>query len=552
MVCNAQACADLINNVVTDGPSFGSAGVPFGGSLTVTWRSDVAQVARVSILLTRDAPSSTTGTAFSTWDEPIYLAMGITNTNSWTWANAGVGMKPALKAGSGYRIIVWASKTVRGQTDQSFSIADACDTVQCGMNGKCSAGVCTCTGGWSGDRCAIGPCDAANCDPTHSTCSNSAFTLRAGSDIQAVCPCVGGYTGAQCRTPPACAQLTCVNGGDLVNVQLGANTCTGSCACRGDWTGANCQTCGLKCRNGGVANADCTACTSCPKGTYGDRCQWNFYKLTFQFVTDITPWFGVEGEAAAAARARFELTVSDDILVALRVATKFSVLVEVDEIKPINEAGVAKVLVTVRFSVEDGTSSSTVTGRRLLSTAELQSVYTAFAPQLSDSGAPLWQGQVTSKADPQWAVQGSDPSGMAVLSPTVPPRDCSVEDCSTTTPPLVPVNGDGSSDESLADKVLHTPLYLGLAIGAAAVALVLLIVLVVFTVRRCCRPSADSNTALKRLASTHTTSEHEGPSAFGGFETGGSGGFDARGRNDTEMMIVANPALKLSDEWNRI
>jgi hypothetical protein len=305
-----------------------------------------------------------------------------------------------------------------------------------------------------------------------------------------------------------------------------------------------------------VANADCTACTSCPKGTYGDRCQWNFYKLTFQFVTDVTSWFGVEGEVAQTARARWEAALNSDILVALRVATKFSVLVEVDEIKPINEAGVAKVLVTVRFSVEDGASSSALSGRRLLSTAELQSVYTAFAPQLSDSGAPLWQGQVTSKADPLWAVQGSDPSGMAVLSPTVPPRDCSVEDCSTTTPALVQVNGDASGEESISDKVLHTPLYLGLAIAAALVAAVLLVVLVVFTVRRC-RSSQDSNTALKRLASASThmmgpSDSVSSPSAFGTYGQTNDGAHH-RQRGDTELMIVANPALQAtSDEWNRI
>jgi len=518
--CSARTAP--ISNVQTSGAEYGVSGVPVGNPLRVTWQSDPLLIPTVSVVLTRE------GAAGVGWPVGVYLAAGIPNTNSWTWAAVGAGMSPPLEAGAGYRIRVWYTKELQAPAAEAFSVADACSYVSCGLYGSCRAGQCMCRGGWSGDRCQTGPCEAAQCDATHSTCSNDAAVLQAGSATLAVCPCRDGYSGAQCRTPPACAaqSQTCRNGGDMREVQVTADSCTGQCACQGNWTGALCQTCGLQCANGGVPAADCSGCTGCAKGAFGARCEFNYYQLQFQFLSDVSGWYGVAGSAAAASRARFEDAVRHDVLVALQQAAPTAqVDVLVEEVKPVND-GRAKALVTVKLMVKDGESAPSTAAivypqrRRLLSAAQLQDVYAAFAPQLIDSTAPLWQGQVTQQVDLSWSVLSSDPSGTQALGTQPAPRDCFAEDCSSA-----PANGSAGGSKGFLDTLKDSPLYLALAIIGLVVVLALLVVGTLFGVRRC-KAASTGNTDLKRLA----------------MDTGAGG---------TEM--VGNPALAAgTSSWNRI
>jgi len=307
-------------------------------------------------------------------------------------------------------------------------------------------------------------------------------------------------------------------------VEQVGTSCTGTCACRGNWTGSDCAKCGLNCRNGGMPNADCSECTGCAAGSYGSRCERNYFILAFRFNTNVSSWYGQTSGDAVNAGKRWTATLAGDLQRAVRSVVPWVVTrIEVEEVKPdYSNRLVAAVAVRVRLSVEDEAGPSAPSRRRLLAAASsstLLEVYTRFLPLLGDTNSLAFQGAITSNYDPAWAVQASDPSGTQALTSPPPPQDCFTNVCDFSGNSQ-PSNGGGSS---FIDTIKNSTLYLALFIAACVLVLILLVVGTVFAVRRC-RDSGNSNDALKRLGGTTST---------GGTE-----------------LIISNPAV--SANWNRI
>merc|ERR1712048_998653 len=121
-----------------------------------------------------------------------------------------------------------------------------------------------------------------------------------------VCTCDSGYKGKYCEVSDSllskCSNIKadedCQNGGVRV-FDSESDECQWSCDCTARqrnagflsivphfWEGNRCQTCGLKCKNGATANAQCTKCTGCDKTKYGgDLCESTFWVGNFE--TDI-------------------------------------------------------------------------------------------------------------------------------------------------------------------------------------------------------------------------------------------------------------------------
>ena len=439
-----------IVDVQTSGAEFGPSGVPLQQPLSIRWVSDPLALPRVSVLLQRR-------NAATTWPAAQYLAAGILNTNSFSW-NVGSILSSGLEPGDGYSILVWAS-THASNESAPFSLADPCAYLSCGLHGTCALGKCLCTPGFSGPTCAVGPCEAARCDAKHSSCNNT-HVVSSGQFLSSnICAlnstttaCLGDYTGAQCRTPPACADLVCMHGGDIVNPVQSNGTCTGACECRENWVGNQCQTCSLQCQHGGSPNADCTACVSCGAGYFGQQCECKYYSLGFRFNQDVSGWFDPSASSAAApslAQQRWSKTLAQDVLLAVSTVSNVPAAVSVDTIKqqPATRNSKAAVVVTLRLSLDcsgtgafggDDMDYSPVRGpsdeflalftherlalpyprsqsgalrRRLLQTGDetssdavLLATYNALLPLLQDQNSIVFQGQITSTMDPTWAV----------------------------------------------------------------------------------------------------------------------------------------------------
>jgi hypothetical protein len=125
-----------------------------------------------------------------------------------------------------------------------------CDTDDGCGNGACSAGLCVCDVGWTGDSCdqlACGLCVNGTCDPSSGHCV-----------------CNTGFEGSACDTR-TCVQ-SCVNG-----------TCDGAngvCVCDAGWTGVACEsrTCPLNCSNNGYCTGSTGECL-CDDGWTGEGCE---------------------------------------------------------------------------------------------------------------------------------------------------------------------------------------------------------------------------------------------------------------------------------------
>ena len=72
-----------------------------------------------------------------------------------------------------------------------------CDENTCNLHGTCSGNICSCAGGWGGERCDVDPCTNVNpCANEHGEChvtEEPPFTE---------CLCTGGWTGESCENGP--------------------------------------------------------------------------------------------------------------------------------------------------------------------------------------------------------------------------------------------------------------------------------------------------------------------------------------------------------------
>lgn len=516
-----------IHNVRTNSDLFGTAGVPFSESLSITWNSSTAIYPYVSIVLLRLS-------AANVWPVGQYLATLIPNTNSWSWSVGSI-LQSGLEAGDGYQVRVWYSKSNGFADSDLFSVADPCGYVNCGQHGTCARGICTCSPGYSGQFCAQGPCERALCDTTANTCTNDALVTSGAYLNSQVCPCSSGWTGAQCRTPTMCASIVCQHGGDLGSVVQTASSCTGQCVCRGNWVGPTCSTCGLTCQHGGVANGNCTACDSCAAGYFGADCSCQYYLLGFQFLADVSGWFGSAGNAVA--QARWSRTLALDIITAVASVSPNKASVVVDSIKPQPASATdtkASVLVSVKLSLDcatiapfggggeeaayhfDYSTYEPVSGRRydpsafqafvsrhllgMSSNSTLLSTYNSYLPLLSDLDSMAFQGQLTSLADPTFRVTAVDPSGADALTAPGQPRDCFQVDC--TAQPTPPDN----------DRSTRSVLFIALfCVGSVLV--VLGVSVGVYYCWRWKRSSTDATSHLSKLGESEMTAN---PALSGG------------------------------------
>jgi hypothetical protein len=387
---------DQIANVATNGAVFGAAGVPKGQPLLITWTSSTSATRRVDVLVTKAGSNP--------WPAPQYLAVGIQNTNAFSWVVGDI-LKNGLEPGSDYKVLVWASRTNYAWGAASFAIADPCAYMSCGIYGQCNKGFCECNGGYSGPTCAIGPCEAAQCDSQYSSCNNTRVISNGQYLTANVCKldaasstCLQGYTGAQCRTPPLCAAagLVCYNGGDLAGVVTTDTSCSGTCSCVGLWNGPTCSQCGLTCEHGGVPKDDCSACANCKPGYFGQSCECKYYVLAFRFNVDVSSWFVEQKNGTAPnpeaelARERWSKTLSLDLLDAVSTVSAQRAAVSVDVIRPIPASaangGQAQVYVEVHLSLDCGSVAAMGGGEDAPSA---KWVYSSYQPLRGPSAAEL-------------------------------------------------------------------------------------------------------------------------------------------------------------------
>lgn len=147
---------------------------------------------------------------------------------------------------------------------------DPCAGIDCGSHGFCSSGTCTCSGGYTGNRCQTAPGKH-----TYIQESNAVVTSRPGRPLTCVAIAFGTLSyhlssdphALYCCTPcefwlrlislaaPCLDRPVCGPGH-----QCGANgSCspsTGTCTCQGGHTGNRCQT-----APGGSAHPAPSACT---------------------------------------------------------------------------------------------------------------------------------------------------------------------------------------------------------------------------------------------------------------------------------------------------
>jgi len=153
------------------------------------------------------------------------------------------------------------------------------------------------------------------------------------------------------------------------------------------------------------------------------------------------------------------------------------------------------------YAENDFADAITGSTRRLLQTASaagtktLEETYNALVQPLSDSASPVFQGQLTSLADPTFPVVARDTSGQKSLAQPAQPQDCFNADCSQPKPPPADDNSNGGSGgKSFIDTIKGSPLYLGLCIAAAAVIVILIGVGVFFLGRYVHRRNSSKET----------------------------------------------------------
>lgn len=342
-----------ITDVLTNGGSYAQAGVPFGDILQIKWQSE-GSIPYVSVLLLRNHASN----AAERWPFPTYIAKDIINTGSYSWT-VGEFMKD-LESGDGFSIRIWFSEQVWAENATPFTIADPCAYKSCGLHGTCGVGgVCQCIPGYSGDTCALGPCERAMCSTSYGSCNNDNYIGRPNvtSETVGVCLCGqnanGYFDGYQCRTPPGCTPK-CKNGADLFNVIIDLDGKTseekgqcGVCGCTNMWQGDDCGTCGLKCHNGGVANEKCSSCDcSNVKGYFGPTCSCKYYLMQLRLTLDDSSFVN-----DPIASARFARTLATDLALASGQTTGINVQVNVVKLT-LDPSQANSVIADIQFGLE--------------------------------------------------------------------------------------------------------------------------------------------------------------------------------------------------------
>ena len=158
---------------------------------------------------------------------------------------------------------------------QSKCVANAS---YCGAHGTCDAqqSLCTCKDGYTGARCDVTPCAAAQCHVERTqSCANDG--VDAG-----VCVCQPGFGGARCEAPVACDSSSCSHGGFVDQTN---GSCDAACTCTKNWTDAQCSTCSLSCTAtaNGQPDSDCSKCV-CNAGYAGATCSLRQVYGTLVFV----------------------------------------------------------------------------------------------------------------------------------------------------------------------------------------------------------------------------------------------------------------------------
>jgi hypothetical protein len=139
----------------------------------------------------------------------------------------------------------------------SYSCRDSCDGMDCGPHGACThgtgaeAGVCACSGGYSGARCEV---DTACEVPSHVDCGSH------GGCEKGDCICEDGYGGTRCQTADHCVVAPVVDCG--AHGQCDAS----SCMCSGGYGGARCTVAPDLCVY--PATVECGAHGECEDGSY--------------------------------------------------------------------------------------------------------------------------------------------------------------------------------------------------------------------------------------------------------------------------------------------
>ena len=130
---------------------------------------------------------------------------------------------------------------------------DATVCGDCGAHGTCSCGACTCSPGWSGPKCEVGPTCPASCSG-HGQCA-----------FAGVCRCDAGWGGKDC------SEAACPGGAGGCS---GHGVCKGAgqCECFDGWGGADCAAplCAHNCSSHGSCAAP-GAC-KCDDGWEGHDC----------------------------------------------------------------------------------------------------------------------------------------------------------------------------------------------------------------------------------------------------------------------------------------
>lgn len=120
------------------------------------------------------------------------------------------------------------------------SCKDACDDIDCGVNGTCVDGTCVCESGWSGVNCETSFCQSIDCGPNGSC-----------NPATQACDCNEGYSGINCEVN-VCDAVDCGPNGTC-------NTTTGECSCDEGYEGPNCEI-EIREKYVGIYQGDMTPC----------------------------------------------------------------------------------------------------------------------------------------------------------------------------------------------------------------------------------------------------------------------------------------------------
>ncbi|CAF4786385.1 unnamed protein product [Rotaria socialis] len=160
----------------------------------------------------------------------------------------------------------------------------------CGFDNPCYQGICR-----NGGTCSV-IANATNVSFT-CTCSNSytgqycetsldalanrgclSECMNGGSCINSRCMCTSEYVGPLCQNENPCNHRNpCLNNGTCFSRYNTSGAPSAQCSCLQEFTGNSCEVmlCSPALCNGGICTPtqNSIACI-CPKGTYGDRCQY--------------------------------------------------------------------------------------------------------------------------------------------------------------------------------------------------------------------------------------------------------------------------------------